>query len=83
MKFEPKDFIALATAALTVGTVVWKGGEITEKLNATNESVKALVPVVGRLDVLTGKLEVAVDATKARIEEHSRRLDHLEAERRK
>ena len=78
MKFEPKDYIAVATALLTVGSVVWKGGQITAQLEATNESVRQLVPVVSRLDVLTGKLEVQSEAIKARLDEHSRRLDNLE-----
>jgi hypothetical protein len=80
MKFDSKDWIALATAALTIGSVVWKGGQITAQLEATNESVKQLIPVVGRLDVLTGKLEAVTDANRARIEEHGRRLDMLDSE---
>jgi hypothetical protein len=80
MKFEPKDYVALVTAALTIGSVVWKGGQITAQLEATNESVKQLIPVVGRLDVLTGKLEAVTEASRARIDEHGRRLDLIDQE---
>lgn len=78
MKFEAKDYIAAATAVLTIGTVVWKGGEITAQVAQTNESVKSLVPVVGRLDALTSRLEAVSDANGKRIDEHGRRIDLLE-----
>lgn len=79
MKFEPKDYIAAATAILTIGTVVWKGGEISAQVLQTNESVRALTPIVGRLDALTSKLEAVTDANSKRIDEHGRRIDMIDA----
>lgn len=78
MKFEPKDYIALVAALFTVGSVVWKGGQISAQLDATNDAVRAIVPVVSRLDVLTGRLEAITQANSARIDEHGRRIDHME-----
>lgn len=78
MKLEVKDYIAALTAALTIGSVIWKGGEITSQLAQTNESVKALVPVVGRLDALTSRLQATAESDSKRIDEHGRRIELVE-----
>lgn len=79
LKFEPKDWIALIGAVITVGSVVWKGGQITAQLEATTEAVKQMTPVVNRLDATTARLEVQADANKLRIQDLTRRVEILES----
>jgi polyhydroxyalkanoate synthesis regulator phasin len=81
VKFELKDWIALLGAALTVGSVLWKGGEITSQLQATTQAVREMAPVVNRLDATTAKLEVQADANKSRIDDLTKRVENLEARR--
>lgn len=78
MKFEAKDFIALATAAITVGSVVWKGGQITQQLEATADAVREMAPVVNRLDASTAALMARSDANTTRISDLTRRVETLE-----
>lgn len=78
MKFEVKDYIAAITAVLTVGSVLWKGGEITSQLHQTNEAVKALAPVVGRLDASVAKVEAVADSNKQRINDLVGRIETIE-----
>jgi outer membrane murein-binding lipoprotein Lpp len=82
VKFELKDYIAAATAVLTVGSVIWKGGEITSKLEQTAQAVKELAPVVNRLDATTARLEVQADANRSRIDDLTKRVEILESRRR-
>lgn len=79
MKFEMKDYIALATAAITVGSVLIKGGQITQQLEATADAVKTMAPVVNRLDASTARLEATADANKSRINDLTRRVEIMEA----
>lgn len=81
MKFEPKDYIALATAVLTVGSVVWKGGQITSQLEQTTEAVKTMAPVVNRLDASTARLDAVASSNTMRLSEVTRRLEVLESAR--
>lgn len=79
LKFEAKDWIAMCGAVITVGSVVWKGGQITAQLEATTEAVKQMAPVVNRLDATTARLEVQADANKLRIQDLTRRVEILES----
>jgi hypothetical protein len=79
--WEPKDYIAALTALLTVGSVIWKGGQITTQLEQTNEAVKQLVPVVSRLDATTAKLEAVAESNRIRIDDLTRRVETLERRR--
>ena len=78
LKFEIKDWIALACAIVTVGSVVWKGGEITAQLQATADAVRQLTPVVHRLDSTTARLEVQAQSNKSRIDDLTKRVENLE-----
>lgn len=78
LKFETKDYIALVTAALTIGSVVWKGGEITSQLAATAKAVEQMAPVVNRLDASTARLEATAEANKSRITDLTRRVELIE-----
>jgi outer membrane murein-binding lipoprotein Lpp len=82
VKFEPKDYIAMATAVITVGSVIWKGGQITAQLEATAAAVKELAPIVNRLDATTARLEVQADANRSRIDDLTKRVENLETRRR-
>lgn len=81
MRLEPKDYIAAVTAVLTVGSVIWKGGQITSQLEATNEAVKQLAPVVGRLDAATARLEAKSEANTTRLGDLTRRVETIEQRR--
>ena len=81
MKFDPKDYIALATAVITVGSVVWKGGQITQQLEATAEAVRQMAPVVTRLDSATARLDARTESTDTRVSDLTRRVDYLEQRR--
>lgn len=78
MKFDTKDYITLATAAITVGSVVWKGGQITQQLEATADAVRQMAPVVNRLDASTARLEARSDSNVTRINDLTRRVETLE-----
>jgi outer membrane murein-binding lipoprotein Lpp len=82
VKFEPKDYIAMATAVITVGSVIWKGGQITAQLEATAAAVKELAPIVNRLDATTARLEVQAEANRSRIDDLTKRVENLETRRR-
>jgi hypothetical protein len=81
VKFEPKDYIAMATAVITVGSVIWKGGQITAQLEATAQAVKEMAPVVNRLDATTARLDVQASANKSRIDDLTQRIEILEEAR--
>jgi hypothetical protein len=78
LKFETKDWIALTGACITVGSVLWKGGQITAQLEATAEAVRQLSPVVTRLDATTARLEVRSEANKSRIDDLTKRVEIIE-----
>jgi hypothetical protein len=78
MKLDAKDYFAGLTAVLTIGSVVWKGGQITQQLEATNEAVKQLAPVVTRLDATSARLEVRADANAGRLDDLTRRVENVE-----
>lgn len=78
LKLEAKDWIALATAVITVGSVIWKGGQITQQLEATTEAVRQMSPVVNRLDAATARLEARSESNVARINDLTSRVETLE-----
>ena len=78
MKFEFKDYVALVGALLTVGSVLWKGGEITSKLEQTAQAVRDISPVVHRLDTTTSRLEERATSNKSRIDDLTNRVGHIE-----
>lgn len=77
-KFEFKDYVALATAAITVGSVMVKGGQITQQLEATADAVKQMAPVVNRLDASSARLDATVEANKSRLGDLTRRVELIE-----
>jgi hypothetical protein len=79
MKLDMKDYIGIITAAITVGSVVWKGGQISAELESTNNAVRALTPVVQRLDATTAKLEAAADSNKSRLDDLTRRVEIIDS----
>lgn len=78
MKLEKKDWIAAITAVMTIGSVLWKGGQITSQLEMTNEAVKQLAPVVTRLDASTARLDARTNANDTRLDDLTRRVEIME-----
>lgn len=78
MRFDTKDWIALTGAFITVGSVLWKGGEITNRLESTTAAVHQITPIVSRLDSTTARLEVRADSNKARIDDLTKRVEIIE-----
>lgn len=81
IKFDLKDYIAMVGAVLTVGSVIWKGGEITSKLEQTAQAVREMAPVVTRLDATTSRLEERSESNKSRIDDLTKRVENIEAAR--